>query len=307
MTKLINRYIFYLAYLILKNNMKPHPFYFIFILIGIALCGCAQTATDNKPGPVVVSSPPQNSVTTTAIPILTTTSANQSDPIVGTWVCRSYLTSGPLKKEYTFLENNTWTRTNTNLESLVQGYAKGTWGKDSETNYWIKVSAAGEPHPFEYDKNKDSLYEPGFKETFYRVPEEKILDKKIPTMSITGNFARKVSKIPPGARPQSGFDYLLIDVTIKNINKQDGFSFDDKNIRVIYDDGPGAYAQNKKLKDRINNSISSGIIGIGEKREGIAIFAIPENSDSCSLKVVDNEGDLVSNIVELNNIQTTEM
>jgi len=268
----------------------------------VFICGCSQTSPPAMSEQSTEAT--SSSITTTTLtPSLPNTQATTRDPFVGTWIARSYLTSGPLKKEYTFLDNGTWTRTNTNLESLVQSYSQGTWKKESEGNYVIKSSITGNSANFEYHSNTDELYEPGFKETFYRVPEKSILKNQLPSMNTTVYSVQKVSKIQ-GATPHSGKTFLIINLSIENINNPNGFSFDDKNFRILYDDGPGGWSTNQQLEGRISNAMSPGVIAMGEIRTGNVVFTIPENMVSCTLKLVNNEGDAVSNSIQIHNIQT---
>jgi|GEM_PF-2064642 len=286
--------------------MKNSHMVFVLLVLGIVfVCGC----TENPP--LITSEPVKESPTTPATPPITTIPTGVmppdagKDPFVGTWECKSYLASGPLKKEYTFLENGTWTRTNTNLDSMAQAFSHGTWKKESDGNYVIHSSITGGTADFEYDSVKDELYNPGFKETFHRVPEEQLLRTQVPTLNIAVYSAQKYSKIQ-GATPNAGREFLLINISIENINEQGGFSLENKNILVLCDDSYGGGSITQKVKDLIENPIVPGVIGLGEIRKGNVVFAIPEDTISCWIKIVNNEGDTVSDTVQVQNIQTVE-
>lgn len=277
--------------------MKTASILVTLLLTGIILIGgCSQPSLPAQPETGMDSAMPL----ATAVPI--TTPEASSDPFVGTWVCKSYLTSGPLKKEYTILDNGTWTRTNTNLNSLVQSYSHGTWRKEGDDAYVIKGVQGGSAI-FEYDRLKDELYEPGFKETFRRIPPDILLDRQIKTMNLTIYSAAKVSKID-GERLNSGKVFFLVNMSIENVNDPGGFSLNDRNIRVIYGDDKESFAMNQGLEEEIDNALFSDVIAPGETRQGTVIFAIPESTGSCRLIIVNNDGDVVSNTVELRDIPT---
>jgi hypothetical protein len=52
----------------------------------------------------------------------------------------------------------------------------------------------------------------------------------------------------------------------------------------------------------LENPFPSGTIGPGEAQQGNVIFAVPEKSQSYTLKLFDNNGYAISNIPELNNV-----
>ena len=170
--------------------MRKHHLSYIIILIAVlCFCGCTQTVSDSKPD--VIPIPPSTSLTTIPTflytPIITPTSTPLilKDPIIGTWMCYSYTASGRIKKEYTFIENNTWSRTNTNLKSMRPAYSHGTWRKESDTKYSIKSSVSGGSATFQYDITKDELYDPGFQETFHRISDADNPSMQATTMNIT--------------------------------------------------------------------------------------------------------------------------
>jgi hypothetical protein len=273
----------------------------VLLMVMVFSCGCVQFPANSTPLPVTDSND-------SAYPLPATTTSpsglqpdTAKDPIIGTWECRSYLASGPLKKVYTFYNNGTWTRTNTNLATLVQSTHQGKWSNESGDNYAITSSII-----FHYDPLKDEIYDPYFKETFHRIPDDALLLRQQETLILVVDDSALVSKIK-GARPKSGFIFLVVNLSVENTNDPDGFSLNDKNIRVEYGDGQGTWSQNQKLTGYIENPLSPGIIPLGETRRGTVVFGIPEHTHSCSGKIINNGGELVSNIVQLQDIQEVEI
>ena len=119
----------------------------------------------------------------------------------------------------------------------------------------------------------------------------------------------KIIKIFPGTvwvahnRAFSGNKFLIVTVTVKNINETGGYSFDEMSLRVLYDGGD-SISLNKKTEGRLMDPIPFGTIALGETRQGNVIFSVPEKSDSFTLKLVNGEGEAVSNMIELINIRT---
>ncbi len=58
----------------------------------------------------------------------------------------------------------------------------------------------------------------------------------------------------------------------------------------------------RDFEKRVAPALSPGFIALNEIREGTVVFSIPESTGSCKLKIVNNEGDVISNIVELSDI-----
>lgn len=291
--------------------MVLRPGVCILILIGMVLAGgCTQipgnqapTTQENKL--VMDSATTSIPETPTRIPLPTASISLPADPIVGTWVCRAYLASGPLKKEYTFMEDGTWTRINTNLESLAQSTSKGTWRNESGDEYAL-LGSSGALATFQYERREDVLYDPHFDETFRRVPEKNLLTTGFPPLNLTVWSAQKVPKIN-GSRPTSGYVYILLNISVRNVDAPADFSCADKNFRVTYDDGPGSCSVNTKLEGRVENAFPLGGIAAGETRHGNIAVAVPENTHSFVVKIVNNEGDIVSNVVDVLNIQTNSL
>lgn len=283
--------------------MKNITLLLVFLIIVVLVCGCAENSPSLTPEPVPDSTQP-----VAPMESITPTIQQETllDPFAGTWECKSYLASGPLRKVYTFMENGSWTRTNTNLDSMVQAFSHGTWKKESEGNYVIHSSVSGGTAWFEYDKGKDTLYEPHFKETFHRVSEEYLLKIRIPTLAISVTSAQQSSKIK-AMTPNPGKVFLLVNLSIENTNEPGGFSFENKNIQAVCDETSAGGAITQKLADSIENPLSPGNLAPGEVVEGNVVLGIPEGTVVSRIRIVNNEGDTVSNIVELQNVPSVEL
>jgi len=280
--------------------MQGYPILSLTIIIGIVfICGCLQAAPVNTsmsttpPHPSTVTLlPSSGSLTITNTP--TTTPIIYNDPIIGTWMCYSYSTNGRIKKVFTFFENKTCLRTITNLKSRVQGRTTGTWKSEGPGNYLSTLSSGSAT--FEYDSTRDELYLPFFKETYQRISDADNPIVRVPTLNITLLGVQSMAKIQ-GSHPYSGKKILVITVSIENVNETNGFSFDDNSIWVMYDDGQEISAMNTKEEGRLSNPFPSATIEAGESRQGDIVFAVPEDTYSYTVKLVDSEAEIISNVV----------
>ena len=289
--------------------MKGYSVLFLTIIIGIVfLCGCLQTSPDNNSS--LTTNPPAASLTTVTSnsSVVTNTSTNvpiaYSDPILGTWMCYSYSSSGRIKKQFTFLENQTFLRTITNLKSGVQSRVSGKWNQEGPGNYLVKLSTGS--ITFQYNSTSDELFLPLFQERYYRISYADNPNVQDPTLNIILHDVQSVSTIQ-GSHPFSGKKFLVIDVSIENVNEADGFSFEDNSIWVMSDDGHEISAMNKKEEGHLLNPFPSETIEKGMSRQGTIVFAVPEDTHSYTVKLVDNEGEVISNKVEFESVLTTEV
>jgi hypothetical protein len=92
------------------------------------------------------------------------------DPIIGSWYCYNYLPTGKIEKVWTFMENNSWTMTNTNVKSQVKKVVRGVWKKERATIYLI-TPPSGAVDTFEYDISKDQFSDTYFRDSYTRIPE----------------------------------------------------------------------------------------------------------------------------------------
>lgn len=283
--------------------MKSNLAFIILLIIGIVfICGCSQQSSERKTEPVMNSNHSSITAITTTSHLATNNVAAMKDPFVGTWEYRGYLTSGPIKKKYTFLNNGTWMRTNTNLESFIEAYSYGTWKKESDGKYMLRSSITGNSANFEYIADNDELHDPSRKETFHRVNDENLLQNQVPAMNIVVYSVQKSLKIKGTTLP-SGRIFLLVNLSIENSNEIGNFSYTNTSLRAIYDDGLGGSSAPPNVKVQFDNALIPKIIEPGETIQGTVVFSIPENVEY-SLKLVNNEGHTVSNVVQLNDIQT---
>jgi hypothetical protein len=283
--------------------MKTLPLFLILFLIGVVfISGCIQTVLDTKSEPATgTSATPMTTATTVPSP-LTITLPTPEDPIIGSWVCYDYLASGRLKKVWTFLENNTFILTKTEYSFRSITYKYGTWRRESATTFTI-IPSDGGPDTFEYNQADDEFSETHFKERYTR--DSGNYGDHAPTMNITLYGAQSVSAIKK-AHTDPGTKFLVVNISIKNINETGGYSFDDKSLRAFYDDDhPGALSENnERLGRTLENLFPSGTINVGESRQGNVIFCVPETSHSYTMRLLDRDAAVVSNIIKLDNVPT---
>jgi len=283
--------------------MKFPLFLILLLIVIIFICGCTQTTSDNKPG--LATDIPLTPVTTAATVTLppATISAPPKDPIIGTWIFHIYASWGKVDDEFIFLENNTWTRIITDVKSNTKKYTHATWIKNSAKNYTVGS------HIFEYNITSDELTDltqtalAGFEFIYHRTAAADSIMPPLPTMNITVFDAQMVSELN-GARPYSGHTFLVVNISIKNINENGWYSFTDNHIWASYEDGGGSNSINDKNAGKLENPFPSAKIVPGEVRQGNVIFGVPEKSKSFTLKLIDVNGNAVSNIIELNNVRT---
>lgn len=260
-----------------------------FIVFMIVLSGCSSSTGSSLPAQspaIAVSSPTQTAVSTeTTEPAATPTVLK--DPLAGSWKCTSYIASGPLEKIYTFFENQTWTRTNRNLKTRVKSFAVGTWKAGGNGRYILHVQASGNTATFSYDSAKDTLYEPTFQETFYRTASPV---PPAPVLGLALNSEHKADALQ-NARPRSGYRYLILNVTLRNIQENESFPLDERSMWVMYDDTPGTYVMTDNMVGYLEDPLPLGTLAPGEARQGNVIFSVPTGTHSYTLKLVDSHGD----------------
>lgn len=260
-----------------------------FIAAFIAISGCSSSEGSALPAvtpAITVSSPaPTAAFTETIEPAATPTVP--ADPLAGSWKCTSYISSGPLEKLYTFFENQTWTRTNRNLKTRVKTFSSGTWKPGGNSQYILHVQASGNTATFTYDAAKDTLYEPTFQETFHRTISPA---PPAPVIGLALNSEHKAGALQ-NARPKSGNRYLILNVTLRNIQENESFALDERSMWVMYDDTPGTYIMTGNMEGYLEDSLPLGTLAPGETRQGNVIFGVPANTHSYTLKLVDSRGD----------------
>lgn len=263
--------------------------------------GCTLTEPGNNPGSATVITSPPATMATTLTTVPTTIPVPPKDPIIGTWVGYKYLASGRIQLVWTIMENNTWSLVNTNMKSQHKKFVYGKWKKDSAVTYQI-TPPSGTWITCTYDPAKDEWSDTFFLVTFTRVTDpDTLIPEQIRTMNITLYSAQMVSEIN-GSHPFSGNKYLIVNISIKNINETGGYSFTDDKIWVVLEDQNGLTAINQKLKGKVENPFPSIKIGPGEAQQGMVIFGVPEKPQSYVLRLIDSNGYVISNDVELKNL-----
>jgi len=287
--------------------MKYSVLLFLFLAFAIALSGgCTQTAPENGPGPATVT--PVTSVTS-LIPSPATSTLPPSvtvppaDPLIGIWRGYNNLPGGRIERIWIFMENGSWTMTNTNVKSQKKKIVPGTWTKGDANTYQI-LPQDGAPDTFTYDKENDRFSDSYFRETYYRIIGFEDSERE-PTLNVTLHSAQCVSAIG-GSHPYPGNKYLIVNITVKNLNETGWYLFSDENIWVVPDGGTGSASINRKSGDATGNLFPAGKILVGEERQGIVIFGVPEQSQSFTLKLFNGLGETVSNVVKLDNIPLSD-
>lgn len=284
--------------------MKTSSVFFIMVFIGtVFICGCTQTVSENQQGPetTVLPSTQMTAVTTVPLPPATIP-VPPKDPIIGSWMSYKYLATGKIELFWTFSENNTYTLVNTNVKSQHKKFVQGTWSKAGADTY--QVSTSGTPLIFTYDRTNDACSDTFFLVNYSRVTGTEIRQERVPTMNITLFYAQSVPEIV-GSHPYRGNKYLIVNISIKNVNETGWYIFTDDTIWAIPDDGTGSSSLNQKLSGILENPFPPGKIPLGETRQGNVIFGVPEKSQSFTLKLVDRGGNTISNIIRLDTIQTS--
>ncbi len=268
--------------------------------------GCMQAAPVNGPGPatgtpvtVVTAVLPSAAIT----PQPSLSPVPPADPLIGIWRCYNNLPSGRIERIWEFRENGSWTMTNTNVQSQKKKIILGTWRKGDAGTYQI-LPPDGAPDTFTYDTETDRFSDSYFRETYSRITGLEAAERE-QTMNITLHGARRVSAIG-GSHPYSGNLFLVVNISVKNLNEAGWYLFSDGNIQVVPDGGSGSASINGKSGEVVDNLFPSGRILVGEERQGIVIFGVPEQSQSFTLKLFNGLGETVSNVVELGNVPFSE-
>mgnify|MGYP001443646102 CR=1 FL=1 len=287
--------------------MKHPVLLFLSLAFAIAIIGgCMQTAKENGPGPAtgtpmttVTTVPPSTAITTQPPP----GPIPPADPIIGIWRGFNNLPTGRIERIWIFMENGSWTMTNTNVKSQKKKIVLGTWRKEDAGSYQI-LPRGGAPDTFTYDKENDRFSDSYFRETYSRITGLEDAERE-PTMNVTLHSARRVSAIG-GSHPYPGNIYLVVNISVKNLNETGWYMFSDENIWIVPDGGTGSASINHKSGDVIENLFPASKILVGEERQGAVIFGVPEQSQSFTLKLFNGMGETISNVLELDNVPLSD-
>ncbi len=179
----------------------------------------------------------------------------------------------------------------------------GTWRKEYTGSYQI-LPRGGAPDTFTYDKENDRFSDSYFRETYSRITGLEDAERE-PTMNVTLHSARRVSAIG-GSHPYSGNIYLVVNISVKNLNETGWYMFSNENIWVVPDGGTGSASINHKSGYVIENLFPASKILVGEEQQGAVIFGVPEQSQSFTLKLFNGMGETISNVVELDNVPLSD-
>lgn len=292
----------------INDYMKSLLVLTLFLIGIIFICGCTQTPPGNNPGPATeITSPPVTNSTlspaTMATPLTTlppSIAVPPRDPVIGSWVGYKYLATGRIQLVLNFMENNTFTLINTNMQSQHKKYVYGKWKKDSASTYPMTTSTGGSD-TFTYDKEKDEISDTFFLVPFVRVTDPaSLVSDQLRAMNLTLTSAYIVKEF--NGSHYAGNKYLVTSITIKNINETGGYSFSDERIRIVLEDQRGLTATNQRLTGKVENPFPSTTIAPGEQQQGTVVFGVPDASQSYIIRLISSSGYVISNDVELNNV-----
>jgi hypothetical protein len=277
----------------------------ILLVLLLLISGCSSETRSSSPTPL-----PTTPVPTIPVPIsapavaltvpdtLSGTPVQPVDPVIGTWTGYGNPGGDRTESVYTFRENFTWTRIDHNLADRTKSNSLGTWKNGGNNQYPILFIKSGSSGTFQYDAAKDELFDPYYQETFHRTPGTG--SSPPPVINLTLISEQKVSHREK-RHPLSGYLWLIVNITIRNTDEREGYLLDEKGIQVRSDDMKTSYSITSKTEGTLDNPLRFGTIAPGETTEGNVIFAVPEDSRSYALKLVDSRGDETSNVIFFEN------
>jgi PBP1b-binding outer membrane lipoprotein LpoB len=112
-----------------------------------------------------------------------------------------------------------------------------------------------------------------------------------PSVILTVNSAQKQPKIYT-MTPASGFIFLVLNITVKNNNIEEGYEFTDTSIKISTDTGRiVGLASTPRVRGGLDNPIlTPTTIEQNDKRTGQIVFAVPMDSGKYTLHLLDNKG-----------------
>lgn len=273
----------------------------VFLISLLLLSGCSSK-TQSFPTP-----PPATPETTSAPPVSLTVTDTPSDtpvppadPIIGSWLCYNTRFGERIERVYTFQDNNTWTRIDRDLKDRTKTNSHGTWKNGGNSQYLMRFSLSGNSGTFRYDAAKDELYNPDYEETYHRTTDPTNSLQPVAVISLTLNSEQKVSRLEH-SRPFSDKIFLIVNVTIRNINESESYSLDEIGTQVRSDNSVGSYSITVKTGESLENPLTFGTVAPGETRQGNILFSVPEGSHSYTLRLADRYGDDASNVIIFEN------
>lgn len=278
---------------------------FLLILL-LLISGCSSETRSLSPTPLPTTpipiSAPAVAVTVTDTP--TGIPVPPTDPIVGSWLCYSYTGGDRLEEIYTFLANNTWIRLDRNLTDRTKRSSQGTWKNGGNDQYLMQYTVSRSSGTFQYDKIKDEFFDTFYQCTFRRTADPGNSPSPAPFINLTLNSEYKISRIG-NFRPHSENLWLIVNVTVQNIDELEQYSLDDRGIQIRSDDRWGSYSINGKHGMPLENPLLYGVIAPGETRQGNVMFSVPEDSHSYTMRLADTNGDDASNKINFENRSVT--
>jgi hypothetical protein len=166
----------------------------------------------------------------------------------------------------------------------------------------MRFLVSGTSGTFRYDPAKDELYDPYYRETFRRTADTRSSAPPAPVINLTPNAEQKVFRLGD-FRPFFGKIFLIVTITLRNIHGREGYSLDDRDLHVVFDNKPGISSENVELGGPLQHPLPFGTIAPKEMRQGDVIFAVPKSSRTYTLKPLTAVGTMFQTWLPLRTVQ----
>jgi hypothetical protein len=115
-------------------------------------------------------------------------------------------------------------------------------------------------------------------------------------ISVTINSAEKKTSLGNSV-PHSGNVFLVLDVTIKNIDQNEDFRYTDASFTVFdKKNQKGVPAITSQLAGKLNSAITSGMIPMKSEKTGQIVFGVLAGSKGFRFSVIDSTGSIVTTV-----------
>jgi hypothetical protein len=115
-------------------------------------------------------------------------------------------------------------------------------------------------------------------------------------ISVSINSAEKKTSLGNSV-PHSGNVFLVLDVTIKNNDQNEDFSYTDASFTVFdKKNQKGVPAITSQLSGKLNSAITSGMIPMKSEKTGQIVFGVLAGSKGYRFSVIDSTGSIVTTV-----------
>lgn len=116
-------------------------------------------------------------------------------------------------------------------------------------------------------------------------------------INVTINSAEKKTAIG-GISPQSGSVFLVLDVTLKNNDKNDDFEYTNTTFQILANNQGAAWHTPlaKKFRSGLDNQLTSGTIPLKSEISGQIVFGVSSTLKSYSFAVFDSSGSEITRV-----------